>query len=422
MRPADPAFYHKLYGVKKPRVTYYAKDFLDYVLMIGLIALVTGALYGFRHPMALVAYVLCAMAPVVFIVRHGVELRVPLILRRPQDLLYMFVYKLQNMRPAYFVALGVLLLENLVIAATPGLPHKVEWMSRLALVLFYTHFISFSIYRTIILADHLRKKELVREVLMQTPWKRVITEKTKIVVEIVHAYATTGLLTHIALIGPWYFVITHARFSLLFLLPVAVINFKLYLRWVGSTYNLWFYRDHWLGHNSELEFVYLHGTHHDAIPSALIASGGIGCLEGVLRQSIGAPLSFFNPIAAYMVYGFEVKSDMDLHQYIPGIFPRFLRVAAEANQHSTHHYGRLEPYGLATNIEAPTVSEELRKKYGSQGLAEGMTKSIYLDEELTGFEWDNPTHRETLRLIAKYQPAAPSAVSPMVDAAAESAP
>src|SRR5947209_15059815 len=130
MTRADPAIYHKLYGIKKPRVTYYPKDFPDYVLMVVLTALVTGALYGFRHPISLIAYVLCAMAPVVFIVRHGVELRVPLILRRPQDVLYMFVYKLQNMRLSYFVALGVLLLENLVIALTPGLPHKVEWMSR----------------------------------------------------------------------------------------------------------------------------------------------------------------------------------------------------------------------------------------------------------------------------------------------------
>ncbi len=417
MRPADPAIYHKLYGIKKPRANYYAKDFLDYVLMLALTALGAGVLYGHGHPMALVAYVLCGMALIMFTVRHGVELRVPLILRRPQDVLYMFVYKLKNLRALYFVGLGVLLLENLAIAATPGLPHHVEWMSKLALGLFYLHFVGISIYRTIILADHWRKRELVREVLMQTPWKRVITERTKIAVELVHAYGT-GLLTHIVLIAPWYFVITHARFSLIFLLPVAVINFMNYMYWMGLTHNSWFYRDHWLGHNSELEFVYLHGSHHDAIPSAMIAVSGNGFLEGILRHSIGVPAPFYNPIGAALVYGFEVKHDIDLHQYIPGVFPQFQRVVVETNQHSTHHYGRLEPYGLAMNIDAPGVSEAVRKRFAF--LAPRLKHSIRLDEKLTGFEWDNPTHRQTLNLYAKYQPDADSSVPSTVDASAES--
>jgi hypothetical protein len=417
MRPTDPAIYHKLYGIRKPRATYYAKDFLDYGIMLALTALVTGALYGFVHPMALLGYGLCAMALVMFIVRHGVELRVPLILRRPQDLLYMLVYKVQNLRALYFVGLGVLLLENLAIIATPGLPHKVEWMRQLALVVFYLHFIGFSIYRTIILVDHLRKRELVREVLMQTPWKRVITQKTKIVVEIVHAYGT-GLLTHIVLIAPWYFVSTHVQFSLIFLLPVGVINFMNYLYWMGMTHNSWFYRDHWLGHNSELEFVYLHGSHHDAIPTAMIAVSGNGFLEGVLRHSIGVSAPFYNPIGATLVYGFEVKSDMDLHQYVPGVFPQFQRVAVETNQHSTHHYGRLEPYGLAMNIDAPGVSEAVRKQF--ETLAPRVKHSIRLDEKLTGFEWDNATHRQTLKLYAKYQPDPAPAVPSTADASAES--
>ena len=40
---------------------------------------------------------------------------------------------------------------------------------------------------------------------------------------------------------------------------------------------------------SEVEFVYLHGTHHDAIPCALIGVGENGHLEGVFRQIIGFP-------------------------------------------------------------------------------------------------------------------------------------
>lgn len=417
MSAADPAVYHKLYGVRKPRATYYAKDFLDYALMLAATALVTGALYGFRHPMALVADGLCLMALVMFAVRHGVELRVPLILRRPQDALYAIAYKVQNIRMTYFITMGLLLLENLVILATPGLPHQVEWMRTLALVLFFVHFIGLSLYRTIILVDHLRKKELVREVLMQTPWKRVITEKSNIVVEIFHAYGT-GLLTHIALIAPWYFLITHVRFSLLFLLPVAWLNFKIFDRWMATKYNSWFYRDHWLGHNSELEFVYLHGTHHDAIPSAMIAVSGNGFLEGVLRHSFGVPAPFFNPIGAFLLYGFEVKNDMDFHQYIPGVFPQFQKLAIEASQHSTHHYGRLEPYGVGMKGDAPGVSEDVGRML--RRVARGIRSSIRLDEELSGFEWDNAIYRQTVRLYEKYQPNAAPSVPATVDTPVES--
>src|SRR6267378_1276405 len=207
MPKSDPAIFHKLYGLKKPRVTYYEKDFLDYVLMMFLSALVVGFSYGFGHAVSIVGLALCAFTLVVFIIRHGIELGVPLILRRPQDVLYIFVYKLQNLRPMYFIALGLLLLENVLIAATPNLPHHVELMRTVALYLFYIHFISITVYRTAILIDHLAKKELVREVLMQTTWRRVINEKTNIALEIVHAYCT-GLLTHIVLIAPWYIEIT----------------------------------------------------------------------------------------------------------------------------------------------------------------------------------------------------------------------
>jgi hypothetical protein len=401
MIKSDPAIYHEIYGITKPRATYYKHDFLDYVLMLLLTALVTGVLYGFGHVMSFAGFGLCGLMLVMFIARHGVELRVPLILKRPQDVLYMFVYKLKNLRALYFFGLGVLVLENVVIAATPDLPHHVDWMRKAALGLFYFHFVALSVYRTVILADHLRKKELVREVLMQTPWKRVINAKTKMAMEIVHAYGT-GLLTHIVLIGPWYFLITHVRFSVLFLVPVAAINFITYMYWMGTTYNSWFYRDHWLGHNSELEFVYLHGTHHDAIPSALIAVSENGFLEGCLRHTIGIPAPFGNPIGASLVYGFEVKNDIDLHQYIPGVFPQLARGLLEATQHSTHHYGRLEPYGLAMKLDAPGVSAEVRKQFG--GLSPRMKYSIRLDEELTGFQWENATHRLTLSLFDKYQP------------------
>lgn len=399
MTSIDPAAFHKIYGAKKPRAIYYKEDFLDYTLMIALTALVTGVSYGFRHPMAIAAYALCAITLGMFATRHGIGLRVPLILRRPQDVLYMLVYKIQNLKPMFFVALGLLLLENVLVAATPNLPHRVELMRTIAFALFFIHFLSITVYRTVILYHHLRQRDLVREVLLQTAWKRVIAGKgTNITVEILHAY-TTGLLTHIVLLAPWFLVIRYANFSVIFLPIVAVLNLVIHFTW-WKGYNRWFYRDHWLGHNSELEFLYLHGSHHDAIPSGLIAVAENGFLEGYLRFIAGWPVPLYNPIVAFLVCMYDVKTDIDMHQYIPGIFPKLPMIMLESLQHSTHHYGSIEPYGVGVKIDRPGVSESFKKAFAR--IPEGLKNSAKLDEELDGFKWDNPTHRLILSLYARY--------------------
>jgi hypothetical protein len=399
MKVSDPSFFHRLYGSRQPRVTYSERDFLDYLLMIALSALVVWVSYRPFRVMAVGGLALCALMLPLFVIRHGLEFRVPAIARKPQDLLYMFVYKLQNARPMYFMALGLLALENVLIAATPGLPHHVDLMRTAAVALLLIHFTSITLFRTVILIDHLAKKELVREVLMQTPWRRVINQETNITLEIVHAYCT-GLLSHILLIAPWYLVITHASFSLVFLPVACALDIAVQLKWVKA-YNAWFYRDHWVGHNSELEFIFLHGTHHDAIPSALIAVADSGFLEGFIRFALSSPVAFYSPVIAFLIYMFDVKSDIEMHQYIPGVFPRLSRGILEVFQHSTHHYGRLEPYGLAMKLDQPGISEEYKQRFAL--FPDEMTNSFKLEEELTGLQWDNPTHLSTLRLWDRYQ-------------------
>jgi hypothetical protein len=400
MRENNSAFFHKLYGIRRARIGYHKRDFLDYILMIALSALAVSLSYGVGHVMSIAGLALCVLMLPTFIARHGVEFRVPLILKRPQDVLYMLAYKLRNLRPMYFIAIGLLLLENVLIAATPNLPHHVELMRTIAFYLFYTHFISITAYRTAILVDHLAKKELVREVLMQTPWKRVVNEKTNITLEIAHAYCT-GLLTHIVLIAPWYLVISYFSFSVIFLPPVCLINVIVHWKWI-MVYNAWFYRDHWVGHNSELEFVYLHGPHHDAIPSGMIAVAENGYLEGFLRFTVGAPASFYNPVISFMVYTLEIKSDIDVHQYIPGVFPRMPRKWMEIAQHSTHHYGMLAPYSMGMKLGRSGVAEDNKKRLYSR-YPDELTNSIRLDEELTGFQWDNAIQRRILSLYDRYQ-------------------
>ena len=399
MNTNSPAVFHQLYGARKPKVTYYGSDFLDYTLMVAISAVVVVLAYGPRHVMAWIGVALCVFELVTFTIRHGVEFSVPAIVRKPLDVFYMLVYKIRNLRPMYLITIGLLLLENVLIAKTPGLPHHVELMRRIAVYLFYFHFISITGYRTAILIDHLAKRELVREVLMQTPWRRVIREKTNITLEILHAYGT-GVLTHILLIVPWYLVIKYSRFSAIFLPAICALNVLVHLKWVKA-FNAWFYRDHWLAHNSECEFLFLHGTHHDAIPSGLIAVAENGFLEGVMRFTLGSPVAFYSPIVSFLVYMSDVKTDITLHQYIPGIYPRLSRRVLETFQHSKHHYGQLEPYGMAIKVDQPGSSSDYSNMF--PGLPEELRNSALLDEELTGFEWDNPTYRQILALWDKYQ-------------------
>src|SRR5579863_8903107 len=128
MKQYDPSFFHKLYGLRRPRAVYYKRDFVDYVLMIALCALVIDLSYGLQNVISILGFALCAFELAMFVKRHGIKITVPLILKSPHEVLYLVVYKLQNLKTVYFIALGLLLLENVAIAATPELPHHLQLM------------------------------------------------------------------------------------------------------------------------------------------------------------------------------------------------------------------------------------------------------------------------------------------------------
>ena len=391
MNGIDATHFHKLYGVRKQRITYQKKDFLDYTLMTLISGFIVCFSLGARHSLSIAAMLLCVWMIVMFPIRHGLELRLPLLFVRPQEVLYSLIHKIQNLKLAYFLAVGALIIENGFIYLTPGLPHHVELMRKIALYALYAHFIAITLYRTAILVSHLAKRERVREILMQSIWKTSLQRQPRISLEILHAYFT-GLLTHIVYLVPWYLVITHVNFSII-LFPITAVAAVLIQQKYQNVLNDWFYRDHWLGHNSEFEFVYLHGTHHDAIPSSLIGVGGNGHLEGFFRGFVGFPIPFYNPVMAAIAFTISVKLDMDLHQYIPGVFPRLPRGFYEIGQHSTHHFGRIEPYGFAF--------KDTEKRYKS--VAPELKNSADLDEQLNGYVWDNPRHRWFLDLVDQYE-------------------
>ncbi|HEX6160168.1 MAG TPA: hypothetical protein VF111_08380, partial [Thermoanaerobaculia bacterium] len=105
------------------------------------------------------------------------------------------------------------------------------------------------------------------------------------------------------------------------------------------------------------------------------------------------------PVLAFLVLTIEVQKDIEAHQYIPGVFPRLPRKVVEVSQHSTHHFGQIEPYSFGIKVDQPDAE---RYKNLFRGLPDTLRNSAKLDEELTSFKWDNPTHRRTLSLYAKY--------------------
>lgn len=412
--------YHKLYGKSVNRLVYRSDDFLDYTLMSVMVVALGAWVFGIDHPLTYIVAALSLWMVIAFTIRHGVSLRVPTLFRRPQEAVYMVLYKLQNMRLAYFIAAALIAAENLAIWLTPDWPHHTDFMRKLGLGLFYAHLALLTVYRTVILVDHLRKRAHVRAFLNETSWRAALRRQPSIVLEILHAYFT-GVLTHIMLLAPWYFALTHFQYSVLFLpltIPLGIYVHSRFLQVV----NLWFYRDHWVAHHSEFEFLYLHGPHHDAIPSGLIGVSGNGVLEGVMRHTVGGPGIFYSPVVDFLLHSFDVKVDIDGHQYIPGVYPNVPKSIQMINQHSSHHFGKLEPYGLALKLDQPDVPEDIKKR--AKMFTEEQQNSIRLDVKLNNFQWDNQRYLQYLALYDKYlvvRPESEYALVPETEAPPETA-
>src|SRR5260370_26711487 len=158
MTKSKPARFHKLYGLRKPKITYFGRDFLDYALMISLSALVIIVSYGLGRVMGILGLALCVFMVAMFIRTHGVQFRVPVILRRPQEVLHLFIYKLENAPPVFFMAVRPILLENLLIPPNPNLPPHLGSIRQIAFHLFFVHFIRITLYRTTIFVPPFPKK------------------------------------------------------------------------------------------------------------------------------------------------------------------------------------------------------------------------------------------------------------------------
>lgn len=390
---------HRLYGPASRRIAYRKSDLADYVIMMVLASAIVLFAYASQPVLAVLGLVCCLFLIATFPFRHGLSWRVPIVLRSPLDAVFALTYRVQNITWVFVVAVAVLAADNLFIALTPELPHQSDLMREIALGLFFAHFGLIALYRSVILGAHLRKREHVREFLMQTTWKKVLLDQPSVTLHLVHAWVT-GILTHLVLIAPWFILINHLSYSVISVAVVSVINVVVHYYHMRG-YPRWFYREHWVGHATEFDFVYMHGTHHDAIPSGMIGVSGNGVLEGFARDVVGNPLGLYSPFIAFLLHSAEVIQDMRMHQFIPGIHPLLPRWFHEVSQHSTHHFGRLEPFGIGLRLR------------GGRKTASGRTinfppveilNSIEIDEELNEFKWDNPRYQRFLALYDKYQP------------------
>lgn len=339
-----------------PRLMYKQTDFIDYLIMNGLTLALVAVTFGWSHPFSIATVFMLLFMTVMFPIRHGATLSVPILFKSPKSLFFTFYNRLNNVNAPYIIGISLFAVEIIAVVLTPQLPHKVEFMRDAGIILIYVHFGLISLFRSIVLVAHLRKTRHVRQVLMDSPWKQFVSKST--VAELFHSYFT-GLITHITMLVPFYLVTTCFLRSILFVpLNMVLIRLLGFREKFFTRQNRWQYRDHWLAHNSPVEFVYLHGPHHDAIPTALLAVGDHGYLEGALKHSFGWPVAFLNAIDSFLLNTLAIWIDMKGHQFVPGIFPYSRRKDGKERHHSVHHYLSLVPYSLGLRLKGGLPNPE----------------------------------------------------------------
>lgn len=338
---------------------YRAEDFSLYVFSLLIVAIGAWLAFTALWPRVLIVVALSYMA-ITFALKHGARAdRTSFgafaqgVLGYPSRFIEMFLPRQGGTRIGIF--LGVLLVEAMwkqIVGPdtflTSAFPAMAFWLGSFGAV---------TLFRTVVLIDHLRCAKRVQAVLEDSPWARGLNG-LGIRNHIVHAYFT-GVIGHICYFIPtlifWRLLPpTYLREMLLFVRPCyflfvamrekgpSIITF--YHAFVNIPTSRMITRAHEHDHQSRFHFTVFHGHHHDAIPSALIANVGAGFLETMERNLLFQVFllpALYLPIAAFLMI-----IDMFGHQYIPGVFPYVKAVVTERVHHVAHHYGSLRPLGL----------------------------------------------------------------------------
>jgi len=283
-------------------------------------------------------------------------------------------------------------------------------MDKLGMGLILVHFTFLTAFRTYALVDHLRKLDLCRTRLMETNWRKEL-DHAPLPVLILHAYVT-GIFSHCLALVPWTMRILYMQQSLMFM-PISLISDVATLLLVGETspngdveipkdadgkqnwiaklvmaMNWSVYERHKEGHQSRMGFNYLHGMHHDGLPSALIAIGEAGALEGMINcVDIPGESCFHSHLFLASEATKKVLKNMIMHQYIPGVFP-YVRCVIQVDQHhSEHHYLSMKPLSMGMNLKLKEVDGELN----------------LLQLEGPNYNTDNDTWNGLVAATAKYE-------------------
>lgn len=225
------------------------------------------------------------------------------------------------------------------------------------LTVFLVTFMGITTFRTAILIAHLRRAAHVREVLESSPWKHEM-RGLGVIHHILQAYVT-GLISHACYLIPalifWRLTApTYAREAVLLLDAVLVLGFRSVRHGFPTALQQTLVRAevidaltsaHTADHKSRFNFAVLHGHHHDAIPSALMAAGESGFVESIDRGI--SYLTFLgSAIWTLCINALMTAANMVGHQYIPGVYPYSKYTVQTKLHHVVHHYGSLRPLGL----------------------------------------------------------------------------
>ena len=370
---------------RKPKMTYTARDFLYYQLMCIMVILVTNWSYGREHAFARLVGYGVAFLDIMFILRHGVEMRFDMIGSSiVVESLSLVKSMVENVRPGWFLQVGALFFEAWLVEQCSSL--AMEWgLQDLAFIgatreftalitfgltdgLFYLSFTLTTLFRVASFTHHVYNSDKVFSFLSETGWRKSLglfakhgkhAETAGRFLLLTHALIT-GIITHIITVAPWFVVnqfykaqmlqteaiLSPLFYFLSFTFRTLVLDPYLMTDMESNDLNEWYVKDHWETHHSTLAFTLLHGPHHDALPISIIAVADNGPLEGFTRHAFfGHFDSFAAPVRAFYTFTRIIVRDMVGHQYVPGVFPYSFSVVDVGAHHVEHHFLQLYPVG-----------------------------------------------------------------------------
>ena len=382
-----------------------------------------------------------------FVLKHGIQFDWGSILLLFKETAYYPVFFIKELLPylglLYPVYVSFILAILIELLLSPTLQGTFWTAPFPYMLLFYIVFLAVNFYRSIILIAHFKKQVFVKNFLEASSWKSFI-KKMHISFHILHAYLT-GMLCDLAIPIPalifWnltsptylreaaliiFFIILQYNyyrienkkivFSTVDLKPLdnisvssshlqngyqknTFLNTLATLLSASGNYKLddknsffeWYGINHTHCHYSRFYFTVFHGHHHDAIPSSLIASSGIGLLEGVHR---GLSRFFFFQSATILLLLKVMPTsliDMTLHQYIPGVFPYSKLAIKIQDHHGVHHFFSILPLhiGIQNNIDI--------------GYKVANPKAIWFAESVVKYEKIDPALASSFYTISKEQ-------------------